>query len=272
MLQTARNLIEYRELLWVLTWKAVVLRYKQAYFGILWAILKPVVLVLIFMLVRSIVGIDSGDIPYPLLTYCALLPWIFFQESASDGVGSVVNNATLIRKIYFPREIFPLAAVLTKTVELGINFLILIAMMAWYGFGLKASAAWVPLILLLTVLAALSIAFVGAAINVHYRDMGQFLPVALSLMMYASPVIYPLELVKNKLLVEQAAGEWSQALFTLYCLNPLAGIIDTFQRALLTGRGPDWVTLAPGMLLIAFALPISYWIFKNAEAYFADVV
>jgi lipopolysaccharide transport system permease protein len=102
--------------------------------------------------------------------------------------------------------------------------------------------------------------------------VGQFLPVALSLMMYGSPVIYPLALVKKKLLVEQAAGEWSQALYTLYSLNPLAGIIDAFQGAMLIGRGPDWTTMGPGLLLIAFALPVSYWIFKNAEAYFADVI
>src|SRR5687767_9611108 len=131
--QTVKDLIAYRALIGMLAWKTIVLRYKQAYFGVVWSVLKPVTLVLIFMLVRSFIGIDSGDIPYPLLTYCALLPWIFFQESASDGVNSVVGNANLIRKIYFPREIFPLTAVLTKMVELAISLVILAALMAWYG-------------------------------------------------------------------------------------------------------------------------------------------
>ena len=267
-----KNILQYRELLAVLAWKAIVLRYKQAYFGVAWSIFKPIALVLIFMLVRSFVGIDTGDVPYPLLTYCALMPWIFFQESASDGVGSVVNNASLIRKIYFPREIFPLAAVITKLVELGINFVILAVMMAWFGFGLKASIVWVPLLVAMTILASLTICFAGAAMNVYYRDMTQLVPLLLSILMYATPVIYPISLVHKKLLEEQAAGEWSGVLYTLYSLNPLTGIIDGFQRAILFGTGPDWATLAPGLCMIALGLPVSYAIFKRAEAWFADVI
>jgi lipopolysaccharide transport system permease protein len=272
MTGVVKNIVRYRELMAVLVWKAIVLRYKQAYFGVAWSMLKPIALVLIFMLVRSFVGIDTGDIPYPLLTYCALMPWIFFQESASDGVGSVVNNATLIRKIYFPREIFPLAAVFTKVVELGINFVILAVMMAWFGFGPKASMVWVPLLFVLTMLASLTICFAGAAMNVYYRDMSQLVPLLLSILMYATPVIYPLALVHKKLLEEQAAGEWSGLLYTLYSLNPLTGIIDGFQRAMLVGAGPDWATLGPGLCMIAVGLPVSYAIFKRAEAWFADVI
>ncbi len=123
MIRIVRNLYRYRELIAALVWKNIVLRYKQAYLGILWAILKPIMLMLIFTLVRSFVGIETGDIPYPILTFAALLPWVFFQESASEGVNSVTSNAALIKKIYFPREVFPITAMATKLVELASAFL-----------------------------------------------------------------------------------------------------------------------------------------------------
>ena len=272
MLQAAQNLYDYRELVFTLAWKNIAVRYKQAFLGLAWAVIKPVMLMLIFTLVKSFVGIDSGSVPYPVLVFAALLPWIFFQESASDGVNSVVSNTALIKKIYFPREIFPITAVGTKLIELGINFFILAALMAWYGMLPTAHFVWVPLIIVYTVLAALTISFVGAAINVYYRDMGQALPVLLSLMMYLSPVIYPLQLVKDKLLVQQAAGEWSNLLYMLYTLNPLAGIIDAFQNVVLRGLPPDWWALLPGAMTVAVLLPLSYAFFKRAESWFADVI
>lgn len=272
MIQVAKNLLAYRELMGVLAWKNITLRYKQAYIGIAWAVFKPLTLMLIFTLVKSFVGIDSGTIPYPLLTFVALIPWIFFQEATSEGVGSVVSNANLIRKIYFPREIFPLTTVITKLVELGINMVILAGLMVYYGVMPTSAILWVPLLILYAVLASLSIALMGAALNVYYRDVATALPMLLSLMMYASPVIYPLALVKEKLLVNQAAGEWSNFLYGLYTLNPLAGIIDAFQQTLLRGTSPDISSLLPGMTLVAVLLPVSYIVFKRAEAYFADVV
>lgn len=271
-MQALKNLIAYRELIIALTTKNLVVRYKQAYLGIAWALIKPLLLVLIFSLVRSFVGIDSGSVPYPILTFAALLPWTFFQESTSEGINSVVGNAHLIKKIYFPREIFPLTAVVTKLVELGINFIVLALLMIWYAMVPTAQALWVPLIILYTILASLTLAFTGAALNVYYRDMGAALPVVLSLLMYASPVIYPLQLVKDKLLVQQAAGEWSTFLYTIYTLNPLAGIIDSFQNAMLRGLPPDFQAMLPGMILVFALLPLSYLYFKRAEAYFADVI
>lgn len=272
MMQVAKNLYGHRELTAVLAWKNITLRYKQAYLGIAWAMIKPLALMLIFTLLRSFVGIDSGNIPYPVLTFAALMPWTFFQESASEGVNSVVGNANLIKKVYFPREIFPLTAVVTKLLELGINFLILAGLMVWYQMVPGIHIFWAPLVILYATLAALSVAFVGAAINVYYRDVGTALPVLLSLLMYASPVIYPLQLVQDKLLVHQAAGEWSKLLYTLYTLNPLAGIIDAFQRVVLKNEAPDLTAMAPGLILVAILLPLSYAFFKRAESYFADVI
>ena len=272
MLRVAQNLFDYRELMVTLAWKNVTLRYKQAYLGVAWAVIKPVTLMLIFTLMKSFIGIDSGNIPYPVLTFAALMPWIFFQESASEGVTSVVNNTALIKKIYFPREIFPITSVATKLVELGINFMILAALMAWYGMVPTVYVLWVPVLIFYTVLAALTVSFFGSAVNVYFRDVGQALPVLLSLLMYASPVIYPLQLVKDKLLVQQAAGEWSHLFYTLYTLNPLAGIIDAFQHLVLRGEAPDLVAMLPGAISIAVLLPLSYLYFKRAESYFADVI
>lgn len=272
MIGAFKDLYSYRELLFTLVWKNVVLRYKQAYLGIAWAVIKPVMLMLIFTLVRSFVGIDSGDIPYPILTFAALLPWVFFQEAASDGVTSVVNNAHLIKKIYFPREIFPLSSVITRIIDLGINLLLLFAMMAWYEVVPSIALLWIPLVMLYTVLAAMVLAMAGAAVNVFYRDIGNALPLLLSLMMYVSPIIYPLQLVKDKLLLNQAAGDWSGVLYQLYLFNPMTGIIDGFQNAVLRGTAPDLATMLPGMILVAVLIPLSYRAFRHAESHFADVI
>jgi len=145
-------------------------------------------------------------------------------------------------------------------------------MMLWYGMSPTIHILWAPLIIVYTLLASLTIAFVGAAINVYYRDVGQALPVLLSLLMYASPVIYPLQLVKLKLIEQQAAGDWSQFLYALYTLNPLVGVIDGFQNVVLRGRAPDFSAMLPGALLVCALLPISFALFKRAEDYFADVI
>lgn len=272
MITICKNIYQYRELIEALAWKNIIVRYKQAYLGILWAVLKPLMLMLIFTLVRSFVGIESDNLPYPLLTFTALLPWIYFQESASEGISSVTSNANLIKKIYFPREVFPLTAMVTKIVELAISFLILIGLMLYYKIKPTIFVFWIPAIILYTMIVALSISFVGSAMNVYYRDIAQALPVALSLLMYGSPVMYPLSLVHKKLVIEQAAGIWSNDLYTLYTLNPLAGIIDSFQRVLLKGLPPDFNAIYPGLILTVVILPFSYLFFKKAENWFADII
>lgn len=272
MLKISKTLIEHRELIWALAWKNIVVRYKQAYLGLAWAVLRPVMLMLIFMLVRAFVEIDSGGIPYPILTFAALMPWMLFQDATSEGVSSIVQNANLIKKIYFPREVFPLTAVFTKLIEFAITVGILVGLMVYYKMPPTIHVLWAPLIVLYVTLVALSICFVGAALNVYFRDIAAAVPVALSLLMYASPVIYPLSLVKRKLLQEHIAGDWSDFLYTLYTANPLAGIIDSFQRVVLLGMPPDLPSLLPGIILTVVALPISYMVFKNADAYFADII
>lgn len=272
MIKIAINLYTYRELIAALTWKNIIVRYKQAYLGILWAVLKPVLLTLVFTLVKSFVGIETGNFPYPLITFAALMPWVFFQESVAEGINSITSNASLIKKIYFPREVFPLTAMATKLVELVISFAILTAMMIYYQVMPSIYALWLPAFIIYAMIVALTISFFGAAINVYYRDIGQAIPLLLSLLMYSSPVIYPLSLVQKKLLVEQSVGAWSDNLYTLYTLNPLVGIIDGFQRTLIKGIPPDVTALLPGLILTLTILPFSYWFFKRAENWFSDVI
>jgi len=271
-LKTAARLWDYRELLATLVWKEIVVRYKQAYFGLLWTVLKPVMLTLVFTLMRSFIGIDSGSVPYPVLTFAALIPWVFFQEGVGLGVNSIVNNAGLVKKIYFPREVFPLVSVLTKMVEFCIDMAVLWGLMTWYGLSLTGQVVWLPLLLIYLVLTSLSVNLIGAALNVFYRDISQLLPVAISLAMYASPIIYPLSLVKQVLLVSQSAGPHSHLLYFLYTLNPLVGIVDAFQNVLLHNRPPDMSVIWPGAMVVAVLLPISYEIFKRSEDAFADVI
>ncbi len=272
MIEIAKNFFWYRELIAVMAWKQIIVRYKQSYLGLAWAVLKPLTLMLVFTLLNSFIGIPTGNIPYPVLAFTALIPWVFFQESTSEGVGSIVNNAQLIRKIYFPREVFPLAGVITKLIEFVINSFVLACLLLYFKLMPAATIVWVPAILLYIILASLAVALAGAALNVFFRDVGTMLPILLQLMMYASPVIYPMSLVKQKLLVGHVAGDWSELLYRIYTLNPMAGIIDAFQRAVLYGQGPDVDVMWPGMLVVAFMLPLSYATFKRAERYFADVV
>ncbi len=272
MLAMFTNLFRYRELLMVLVWKALATRYKQSYMGVAWSVLKPVMLMLIFVLVRAFVGIDSGDIPYPVLTFAALLPWTFFQETVTESSNSMIANAHLIKKIYFPRELFPLTAIVTRLVDLAISFGILAVLMAWYRVAPSATSLWVPALVLYTVLVALTVGLTTAAVNVYYRDVGQAVPILLSLLMYVSPVIYPLQLVSDRLLGAQSAGEWSGTLYFLYTMNPLTGIIDGYQRTLLRGVEPDFSVLGPGLVLTLVLLPLSYRLFKRAETHFADVI
>jgi len=263
---------KFRELLWVLVWKEIVVRYKQAYLGVAWTVLKPVMLMLVFTLMRGFIGIRTGPIPYPVLTFTALIPWVFFQEGVSLGVVSIVVNAPLVKKIYFPREVFPVMSVLTKVVEFGVDILVLMGLMFWYGMYPTVQMIWLPVLVMYLILTVLSVSLLGAALNVFYRDVAQILPVAVSLLMYASPIIYPLSLVKEYLLERHGLSSSSHILYFVYTLNPVVGIIDSFQRTILHGLNPDMHVVFPGMLFVTVVLPVSYLYFKRKEPFFADVV
>lgn len=272
LVRSALEVWKFRELVWTLAWKEIIVRYKQAYMGTAWTILKPVMLMLVFTLMRSFIGIDSGGVPYPVLTFTALIPWVFFQEGVALGVTSVVLNAVLVKKIYFPREVFPLTSVLTKVVEFCVDLLVLAGLMAWYGMVPSPQVLWLPALLAYLMLTTLGVNLIGAALNVYYRDVSQLLPVAISLVMYASPIIYPLTLVQQTLLEKMAAGQYSKILYFVYTMNPLVGIINAFQNILLRDLPPDMSVIWPGALLVFVVLPLSYASFKRMEASFADVI
>src|SRR5215831_4106776 len=164
MIEIAKNLFWYRELVAVMAWKQIIVRYKQSYLGLFWAVLKPLILMLVFTLLNGFINIPTGNIPYPVVAFAALVPWVFFQESTSEGVGSIVNNALLIRKIYFPREVFPFTGVITKLVEFVINLFVL-ALLLWYFRVLPAATIlWVPVLLVYIIVVSLAVALIGAAL------------------------------------------------------------------------------------------------------------
>ncbi len=145
-------------------------------------------------------------------------------------------------------------------------------MMAWFQWAPTWHALWLPVLVFYAMLTALTVSLAGAAVNVYSRDAATGIPLLIGMAMYLTPVIYPLDLVRTALLDKHAAGEWSEALYNLYLANPMTGVIDGFQRALLKGQSPDWATMVPGAVLVLVLLPLSYWFFKRAEAFFADVI
>lgn len=244
-----RPLWTHRELLYFLTWRDIQVRYKQTLLGASWAIFQPLITMLVFTAVfGGIAKVPSDGIPYPLFAFAGLLPWTYFAGAVTSASASLVSNSTLITKVYFPRMIIPIAAVLARLADLLVSLVLLFIMMIVYK--VPASLAWIflPLNLIAITLLAIGVGAYLAALNVKYRDIGVLLPFAMQMCMYATPIIYPLSLVPQRWL-------------DLVKLNPLTGIIESF-RNLLLGRpvalvDATWslsITLAVVLLgLIAFA-------------------
>lgn len=260
MIANLRTLYRYRELLWMWTMRDVRVRYTQSVLGSAWAILQPLSLMIIFTLVFSFfVRVPTDGIPYPIFSYTAVLPWTFFATSITFGVPSLTNNMHLVTKIYFPREIFPIAAMGAAFLDFLIASMIFLGMMIFYRVPVSLSLMLVPLLLLLQIVLILGVVFFGSAINVFYRDVRFVVPLAMQLWMYATPIIYPLSLVPERFR-------------PLYMLNPMAGIIDAYRTVILRQQMPRWdyLGLAAGisLLLLFFA----YRYFKSAEREFADII
>ncbi len=249
----------YRELLFFLTWRDVKVRYKQTLLGAAWAILQPLFTMLIFSLFfGKLAGIKSDDIPYPLFAYAGLLPWTFFSNAVTNSGNSLVGNANLITKVYFPRIIVPAAAVCAGLVDLAIAFLILIALMIYYSVALSWSLLLLPFFILLVTLLATGAGLWLSALNVKYRDIRYALPFLIQLWMFASPVIYPSSIVPDK---------WRWALW----LNPLTGIIEGF-RAALFNRKLDMAAIAVAAVLTFALLICAAYAFRRTEDGFADII
>jgi lipopolysaccharide transport system permease protein len=257
-----RDLWVYRELLYFLIWRDLKVRYKQTLLGVAWVVLQPLLMTLIFTIFLGVlVRVPSGGLPYVLFVYAGLLPWTFFSSALSGAGGSLVGNAHLITKVYFPRAIIPAAAVIGRLVDFAIAFVILGALLLYYRVPLTRNALWLlPLVLLTTLLAA-GFGMLFSALNVKYRDVGILLPVLVQLWMYVSPVLYPSWLATDRL------GKWAW----VYSLNPLAGVLEGFRAALFGGTFDHFalgVSVAFALLLLAYAA----YVFRRVERSVADVV
>src|ERR1700680_2525084 len=225
----------YRELLYFFVWRDIKVRYKQTVIGAAWAILQPVLTMIVFSLFfGKLAKIPSGGLPYPIFYYCALLPWTYFSTAMQGATNIVVDNQRVITKIYFPRVVLPIASVLSGLLDFAISFGVFLVMMAYYRIVPTAAVIWLPAFLVLAVLTALGVGLWLSALNALYRDIRYVLPFLVQFWMFGSPVAYPSSLVPER-------WRW------LYGLNPMAGVIDGFRWAL-TGHG-----VAPGPLMLASA-------------------
>jgi lipopolysaccharide transport system permease protein len=255
-----KELWEYRELLYFLVWRDIKVRYKQAALGAAWAILQPLLTMLIFSLFFGrLAKVPSDGIPYPLFSFTALVPWNFFATSLQQSSNSVVGSSNLITKVYFPRLAIPLASVLAGLVDFAISFGVLLLLMAYYRRVPTAHVLWLPLFALLAVLAAVGVGFWLSALNVKYRDIRYIVPFLVQFWMFASPIVYPTSMLPAR---------WR----TLYGLNPMTGVVDGFRWALLGTK------TAPGPIVAASAIATFLFLtggalyFRRMEAQFADVV
>lgn len=250
----------FRELVFFLVWRDLKVRYRQSVLGALWIIIQPLVTMAVFSLIfNRFLGIDSGnDVPYPVFSYTALLPWMYFSNSLSRCSNSLVGNAALISKIYFPRLIVPLSAVLPGLVDFLIAFVILLGMLLYYGIWPGWAILTLPLLLLLAMITTLGVGLWLSALNVQYRDVQYITPFLIQVWMYATPIIYSTSRIPERWL-------W------LYNLNPMVGVVQSFRRILLNDQsfgGVSWPSLAIALVILVSGLIY----FRQTERIFADVV
>lgn len=254
-----KELWAYRELLWVLTARDVKVRYKQTVLGFAWAIIQPVMLMVVFsILFGRLAQMPSDGVPYPIFVYAALLPWTFFANAISASGNSLVGSAQLISKVYFPRLIIPLSSVGAGLVDFAISTCVLFSLMAWYGVGWSLNLLATPLLVAGVVFTALGVGTSLSALTVAYRDFRYVIPFMVQFWMFATPVIYPASLVPES---------WRWLLY----LNPMAGLIEGFRSAFLA-RPFDIpaIALSLGVALVLFLLGIAY--FEKVERRFADII
>jgi lipopolysaccharide transport system permease protein len=255
-----RELYRYRELLYLLTWRDITVRYKQTVMGAAWAILQPVLATVIFSVFFGHIGkIPSEGVPYPVFALAGLVPWTFFSNGLILGSNSLVANVSFITKVYFPRVLVPVCTILAGLLDLMIVFVVLAGVMAWYGITPGWSALWIPFLVLVAVLATCGVSTWLAALNVRYRDVRFVVPFLAQLWLFATPVVYPASLVSSK---------WQ----LLMGLNPMAGVVEGFRAALLpTHFNPVPIVLISSLsATVIFAGGILY--FYRAERTFADVI
>jgi lipopolysaccharide transport system permease protein len=255
------DLWRYRELFYFLAWRDLLVRYKQTVLGAAWAVLRPLLTMLIFTLVfGKLANLPSDGVPYPILVFAALLPWQLFASAFAESGNSLVNNANLISKVYFPRLVIPASGILASLADFLISLAILAALMAWYGFVPGWQIVTLPLFVFLAVAAALSAGIWTAALNVRYRDVRFIVPFVVQMGLYVSPVGFSSSVVPEN---------WRLA----YSLNPMVGVIDGFRWATSGGVIPLYLpglALSVGLISVVLVLGIRY--FRRTEKTFADVI
>jgi lipopolysaccharide transport system permease protein len=250
----------YRELLYFLTWREVKVRYKQTAIGAAWAVLQPLLTMLVFTVVFGrLIQVPSDGIPYPVFAYSALVPWNFFTAALTRASGSLVADAPLLSKIYFPRLLLPLAAVASASLDFAMAFALLAAMIVWYGLALGPALLLLPVFVLLAVLTALACGLWLSALHVRYRDVAYVIPFLMQVWLFLTPVAYPSSLVPER---------WK----ALYGLNPMAGVVEGFRWALLGTAPPPGAMVAASMIVVGILLVGGALYFRRVEHEFADVV
>jgi lipopolysaccharide transport system permease protein len=256
-----RDLWRYRELFLFLAWRDLLVRYKQTTIGIAWALIRPLVTMLVFTLVfGKLAKLPSDDVPYPIMVFVALLPWYFFSNAFTDAGNSLVNNSSMISKIYFPRLIIPVSAVIVSFVDFLISALILIGLMIWYEFVPDWRILTLPLFIAIAFAAAMGTGLWIAALNVKYRDFRHLIPFIVQVGLYISPVGFSSSIVPEK---------WR----LLYSLNPMVGVIDGFRWAILGGNTQIYwpgFLLSTGLVMMILISGIYY--FRRTERTFADLI
>ena len=255
-----RELWAARELFYFLAWRDLKTRYAQTVIGASWALMQPLLSTLIFTLVFSYLAkVPSDGLPYPLFAFAAILPWSLFARSLERSTLSVVTEGGLIKKVYFPRLIIPISATFINLVDFCVGLLILIGMMVWYQLIPQWTVIFLPLLVVVALLAALSVSLWLSALNVKYRDVASVVPLITQLWMFASPVLYPASLVPESV-------RW------YYGLNPMAGVIEGFRWALLGKAAPDWSMVSVSLGVVMVLLIGGVMFFRRVERTFADVI
>jgi lipopolysaccharide transport system permease protein len=258
------GLHQFLDLFVTLSLHRINVRYKQSRLGIIWAVIQPSAMVVVFTLMFTLVRANPGGaVPFPLFAYAALVPWTMFASGLTSASSALTSHASLLTKVAFPREILPLTYIVAAVVDFFLGALVLGALMLWFGVAPGWQAFWAAPAIVILIVFVTGLGFLLAAVQVRYRDVGLAMPVLLQVWLFASPVLYSLDAVRASL---------PRPLYFIYTINPLAGIVETFRRALVLNQAPDYVSLVTAAAIAALLLPIAYVYFKYVELTVADTI
>lgn len=256
-----RELWQYRELLYFLTWRDIKVRYKQTVLGVLWALIQPFMTMVVFSLFFGrLAQVPSDGLPYPIFNYAALIPWTLFSQGLATSANSLVNSSNLLKKIYFPRLVIPISGILSGLVDFALSFTILFGLMLFYGIAPTANVIWLPPLILLALITSLAVGLWLSALNVQFRDIRYTIPFITQLWLFVTPIVYPSSLIENP------------TLRLLYSLNPMTGVVEGFRWALLgTETAPNAMILVSATAALILLISGLFY-FRRMERTFADVV